>query len=329
MRRTNRRSTLIAYVTLLAIGALGQQSPAPSHPFDLINLSLDLTVHYSDRTFEGVVTNTLIPSEQMDWITLHFGKNLDMLACDADGRKAVCTRDGDRLRVSPSGGFVRGRKAEIVLRYEDRTHVSNGGFHWVRPTWPEAAREGFWTSGGANQGRKWLPTWDEPDDFASTDIVVHVPVDWYVVGNGQLVSDRLNEERTVRTFHWTLSQPHATYLNSLSGGPFDLMRDQAGRVPLLYVAPQGKKDLIPDSFGNTPDILAFFSARLAIPYPWPMYSQTAVYDYGGAQENITATTLGERNLQDRRVAPWPLTWLSAHELAHQWFGDLVTCRDWG
>src|SRR6266496_5053090 len=109
MRRMNRRGPLIAYVALLTIGALGQQSPTPSHPFDLISLSLDLTIHYSDRTFEGVVTNTLIPSEQVDWITLHCGKNLDVRTCDVDGRKAVCTREEDRLRVSPSGGFARGR----------------------------------------------------------------------------------------------------------------------------------------------------------------------------------------------------------------------------
>jgi aminopeptidase N len=149
------------------------------------------------------------------------------------------------------------------------------------------------------------------------------------VGNGQLVSDGLNDEKTVRTFHWSLSQPHATYLNSLSAGPFDVVRDQWGRVPLTYAVPLGKKAFIEDSFANTPDMLGFFSSRLAVPYPWPTYSQTAVYDYGGAQENVTATTLGERNLQDHRVAPWPMTWLTAHELAHQWFGNLVTCRDWG
>src|SRR5260370_7952365 len=157
-----------------------------------------------------------------------------------------------------------------------------------------------------------MPTWDEPDDFASSDVVVHVPVDWYVVGNGELVSDRLNEERTVRTFHWAMSQAHATYLNSLSGGPFDLKGDQAGSVPLLYAVPQGKKDLIADSFGNTPDILAFFSARLAMPYPWPTYSQTAVYDYAGAQENVTAATLGARHPPAQPPPPAPFTSVSAH-----------------
>jgi aminopeptidase N len=174
-----------------------------------------------------------------------------------------------------------------------------------------------------------MPTWDEPDDFASTEEVVHVPADWFVVGNGKLLSDRLNDEKTVRTFHWSMPQPHATYLNSLSAGPFDMARDQWEHIPLMYAAPHGKKGLIEDSFTNTPAMLSFFSSRLGVAYPWPGYSQTAVYDYGGAQENVTATTLGERNLQDDRVAPWPMTWLTAHELAHQWFGDLVTCRDWG
>src|SRR5260370_6569823 len=233
MRLTNRRGVLVAYLAVLSIGAPGQHSSASSHPFDLINLSLDLTVHYSDGTFEGIGTNPLIPSEQVDSIALHCGKTLDVHACDVDGRKAVCTREEDRLRVSPSGGFVRGRKTEIIVRYEDRTHASNGGFHWVRPTWQEAAREGFWASGGASQARRWMPTWDEPDDFASTDVVVHVPVDWYVVGNGELVSDRLNEERTVRTFHCAMSQPHATYLNSLSCWPFDPKCVQAVREAVV------------------------------------------------------------------------------------------------
>jgi aminopeptidase N len=71
------------------------------------------------------------------------------------------------------------------VRYSDHNHASNGGFHWVRPTWPEARHEGFWTSGGPGTARRWMPTWDEPDDFASTDQVVHVPADWFVVGDGQ------------------------------------------------------------------------------------------------------------------------------------------------
>jgi aminopeptidase N len=320
---------LAAGLAFLAVVLRCQDGPDASHPFDLIHVGVDLTVNYAGRTFEGVATNTVLLSKPADSITLHCGKNLDVRSCEVDDRKADCVREGDRLTIRPPGGFVQGRKSDVIVRYSDHNGISNPGFHWVRPTWPEARHEGFWTSGGATLGRLWLPTWDEPDDFASTDEVVRVPADWYVVGNGELVSNRLSNDKTVRTFHWSMTQPHATYLNSVSGGPFDLARDRWNNVPLSYAVPYGKQKLIQDSFGNTPAILNFFSARLSVPYPWPTYSQTAVYDYGGAQENVTAITLGERNLQDRRVAPWPLTWLTAHELAHQWFGDLVTCRDWG
>jgi len=326
MRQVNGIGVLLTAVVLAAF-VHAQQTTARSHPFDLIHISLDLKILYADHTLEGAVTNTLIPSEDLDSIVLHCGRNLEVRSCGVDGDEAVCTREEDRLKVTPKTRFARGKKTEIVVSYADRNHASNAGFHWVRPTWPEARHEGFWTSGSST--RMWMPTWDEPDDFATTDVVVEVPPDWYVVGNGQLISDRLNDEKTSRNFHWALSLPHAVYLNSVAGGPFELVRDRWAQVPLLYAAPPSRKGLMDDSFGNTGDIMGFFSSRLALPYPWPTYAQTAVYDYGGAQENVTATTLGERNLQDRRVAPWPLTWLTAHELAHQWFGDLVTCRDWG
>jgi len=322
-------SALTACLALLGVGLRSQNTPEASHVFDLIHVGVDLTIHYPDRTFEGVATNTVRLAQRTASMTLHSGKNLEVHSCEVDGGNAACTRDGDRLTVTPPGGFVGGRTTDVIVRYSDHNRVSNSGFHWVRPTWPEAHHEGFWTSGGAAQARLWLPTWDEPDDFASTDEVVHVPAEWYVVGNGKLVSDRLSDDKAIRTFHWSMPQPHATYLNSLSGSRFDLARDTWNNVPLLYAVPAGKKELIRDSFANTPDLLDFFSTRLRMPYPWPGYSQTAVYDYGGAQENVSAITLGERNLQDGRVAPWPLTWLTAHELAHQWFGDLVTCRDWG
>jgi aminopeptidase N len=326
IRVTLRAKARLLIVCLPFVASLrGQQGQPPSHPFDLIHVSLDLTIDYATRTFAGTVTNTLVPSVDVDAIALHCGRNLTVLSCQVDGRPATCTRRDDRVDVSPNGGFVSGRKAAVVVRYSDRNQASNRGFHWVRPTSPEARHEGFWTG----QARLWMPTWDEPDDYASSDQTVHVPPDWYVVGNGRLESEEVNEPRTERTFHWALPLPHATYLNSLVGGPFDMAKNAWDTIPLLYTVPKGKKGFIEDSFGNTPSLLAFFSNRLGVRYPWPSYSQTAVYDYGGAQENVTAVVLGERNLQDRRVASWPLTWLTAHETAHQWFGDLVGCRDWG
>ena len=100
-------------------------------------------------------------------------------------------------------------------------------------------------------------------------------------------------------------------------------------MPLIYVVPRGKKALIPDSFGDTPDMLSFYSKMTGVKYPWEKYAQNAVYDFGGGMENVSSTTLGERSLTDARAGFRDMASLNSHELAHQWFGDYVTCKTWG
>src|SRR5262249_2949191 len=98
---------------------------------------------------------------------------------------------------------------------------------------------------------------------------------------------------------------------------------------LYYAVPKGHGKQIDDTFGDTPDMLSFFSDFTGVKYPWPKYAQTIMYDFGGGMENVSATTLAEGALTDRREGFFNSDGLDAHELAHQWFGDLVTCKDWG
>src|SRR5208283_332536 len=83
-------------------------------------------------------------------------------------------------------------------------------------------------------------------------------------------------------------------------------------------------------FGRTPDMVSHFSAITGVPYPWSRYSQVVVSDFiFGGMENTTATTMYEHILYDERASiDVTSDDLIAHELAHQWFGDYVTCRDW-
>ncbi len=116
---------------------------------------------------------------------------------------------------------------------------------------------------------------------------------------------------------------------SLVGGPFDVRKSKWQDVPLWYVVPKGKANLIDASFSDTPDMMTFFSKVTGVKYPWPKYAQNAMYDFGGGMENVSSTTLGEGNLTDGRDGIRTMASLNAHELAHQWFGDLVSCKDWG
>src|SRR5579862_5722355 len=109
----------------------------------------------------------------------------------------------------------------------------------------------------------------------------------------------------------------------------DVARDSWEGVPLFYCVPKGEGKYIPASFGDTKDMLTFFSERFGVKYAWPKYAQTCSFDFGGGMENVSATTLGEGSLVEARNGIWPMASLNSHELSHQWFGDLITTRDWG
>ncbi|MFY7953778.1 MAG: M1 family metallopeptidase, partial [Armatimonadaceae bacterium] len=265
-------------------------------------------------------------------LRLHASKHLEILGCSVDGVAATHVREGEYVVVQPKKPISVNARSVVTVRYKGGNQQgggfgSGGGWHWMRPTESRPERIGFWTQGETGWNREWMVTWDYPNDFATTETVTSVPADWTVVGNGVEVSNKVAAGK--RTVHWKMSQPHATYLISLVGGPFDVRKSKWQDVPLWYVVPKGKANLIDASFSDTPDMMTFFSKVTGVKYPWPKYAQNAMYDFGGGMENVSSTTLGEGNLTDGRDGIRTMASLNAHELAHQWFGDLVSCKDWG
>src|SRR5262249_5706945 len=125
-------------------------------------------------------------------------------------------------------------------------------------------------------------------------------------------------------------KPHANYLIALTAGYFKKVEDEYKDVPLAFYTPASQIGQAMDSFKDTKDIMGFFEREIGVPYPWAKYYQVVVDDFtAGGMENTTLTILTENtlhttateNLRDSQG-------LVAHEMAHQWFGDLVTCKDW-
>ena len=151
-----------------------------------------------------------------------------------------------------------------------------------------------------------------------------------VVGNGKLL-EVTDKPGGWRTYHWKMDVPHATYLVSVAIGEFTRVTDQWRGIPVEYDVPPGVDEATARrSFGDTPKILEFYSQATGQPYPYAKYAQTAVVDYmWGGMENISATTQTATTLHDARAdVDSPSEGLVAHETAHQWFGDLLTCEDW-
>jgi aminopeptidase N len=301
---------------------------SPDREFDLLHIALDVTLDDEHRALLGAVVNVLTPlRDKLDTIGLQCGQNLIVTSCAIDGKESAFRHEGELLSIVASPTLVRGKAVSVRVRYNGRDERS--GFHWIRPTAAEPHREGFWTVGVPARNHRWIPTWDYPNDFATSEMSITAPLDWDIISNGVLESNTINAESNTHTVHWKMDEPHATYLNSIVGGPFDIKTSTWHGVELMYVVPKGKGNLIDDSFGDTPDMLDYFSTLLKINYPWKKYAQCAMYDYSSGIENVSATTLDEEELTESREGFRNMAELNSHELAHQWFGDLVTCKDWG
>lgn len=307
---------------------------APDRTFDLLDVDVTLDVDYPNRTIAGHVVNTIAPLRNgVTELMLHAGDNLQISSVEIDGVRAQYRRERGQIFVKTSP-TAKGKSMKLRIAYSGKDARGNsfgqgGGWHWIVGNASNPNRVGFWTQGETQFNSQWVPTWDYPNDLATSATHVTVQADWDVVGNGLLVGTKLSADKKRKTFDWKMTQPHATYLLSLCGGPFDIKKDTWQGVELWYVVPRGSGYLIDDSFGDTKDMLSFFSDRVGVKYPWPKYAQNAMYDFGGGMENVSSTTLGADALTEARDGFRQMSGLNAHELAHQWFGDLVTCKDWG
>ena len=306
---------------------------APNRTYDLLHLELDFDVDYPNRLVTAKSINTLIALQDgTTQFRFHAGASTKVESVEINGKTAHFKRDGEGILVDTTPS-IAGQKLVVAVQYHlKKSETPNGqgvgGWHWHEPVKGEPSRIGFYTNGETADTRDWAVTWDYPNDFATTETHTTVPSDWQVVGNGLQASDTPVEGGKRHTVVWKLDQPHATYLVSLVGGPFDIHRDKWRGVPLMYVAPKGMGDKLDYSFGHTKDILSFYSDKLGVKYPWPKYAQDITYDFGGGQENVSATTYGVF-LTDAREDRSGMDWIIAHETGHQWFGDYVTCKDWG
>jgi aminopeptidase N len=265
-------------------------------------------------------------------VRLHAGEALDISKITVNGAATQFKRE-TRILIITVPPKPKGTPLAIGISFKAVNSRAGafggeGGFHWIQADPKNPAHVGFWTQGESEYNSKWCPTWDYPNDLATSEVRCTVQSDWDVVGNGVLVSNKLSPDKKKRTFDWKMNLPHATYLLSLCGGPFDIKMDKWQDVDLWYVVPKGEGKWIEGTFGDTKDMLTFFSKVLDFKYPWPKYAQNAMYDFGGGMENVSATTLGVGELTEKREGIWNAASINSHELAHQWFGDTVTCKDW-
>lgn len=177
--------------------------------------------------------------------------------------------------------------------------------------------------------RHWFPCYDHPNDKATHEIIATVDASYQVIANGVLRSVNENRAKREKTYHWAQNQPHSTYLYAFIAGPYVQVKDTKGSLPISYWVYAKDAADAERSFGKTREIIEFFNKEFGFAYPWPKYDQIILPDFRGGAESTNATVIGDNAIHDSRAEQdFSTHWLVAHEAAHQWWGNLVTMRDW-
>ena len=305
-----------------------------SRPFDLRHLALDLDLNVKQKQVSGSASVEFERvANDANVLTLDaVGFEIESVALwvGNDTRDVRYHYDGDQIDVEVPSDVKDG-----VLHIEYMA-MPQRGLYFVAPdaSVPNRPHQ-VWSQCQDQDARHWFPCHDAPDAKMTSEIRVSVPAGWVALSNGELLEEPAEGDGP-RVFHFAFDAPHPSYLMTLVAGEFSVLEDRPanladGRlVPVRYYVPRGREPDAWRSLGATPHIIEWFSEVTGVPYPWSRYSQVVVSDFTfGGMENTTATTLYEHALLDERAA-LDLTSIDliAHELAHQWFGDYVTCRDW-
>ncbi len=246
------------------------------------------------------------------------------------GRRAAGTDIGNtaqsKLWVTLPRAFRRGESLRVRIAYHA---TPQRGLTFLAPSARSPHRPvQVWSYGWPENNHYWFPCWDYPNDKAASETIITVPAGQSVVSNGKLL--RVTRGAGLATYDWSEPVPHSSYLISIAAGQWTELRQHLGRLPVDAYVPYGVSlARASRSFGLTPDMIGFYSRVFGLDYPYAKYAQVAAHDFPGGLENISATTLTDLTLHSAAGEPDESSiGLVAHELAHQWFGDLVTERSW-
>lgn len=304
-------------------------SYAPDQNFDTHHIRLEIDLDVPKKIVRGKCTLVLeVINDGAKEIRLDAVKMKILGASLSSGEKLKTNYNGEKLIVKFPKAFRQGDRVSVDIQYQLSNPIA--GVYFIGPDkfYPKKPVQ-VWTHGEAEESRCWFPCFDAPHDKATTEMIATVPKDFFALSNGALISVKENKNRT-KSYHWKQSIPHSPYLVTLVAGKFSEIKDEWDGIPVLYYCEPGREADTKRAFGKTPKMIQFFSESIGVRYPYEKYAQIAVTDFVmGGMEHTTATTQTDRVLMDAKAYPeFTADWLVSHELAHQWFGDLLTCKEW-
>ncbi len=291
---------------------------AEDRPVIADHLALELDLDFENASVTGVATHSLVAVGVIKRVTFD-AIDLDVRKVEVDGKAVEFDASSDeKLHVLIPRGIKPRTPFQVRISYRA---TPQRGLYFI-------GGDQAWTQGQDIDSRHYFPCLDTPAQKCTSEVKATFPRAMTSLSNGALVKDTVKGNR--RTMHWRLDAPHAPYLVTLVVGQFEVHEQKHRDVVIRTLFPPGRKDDALRCVKRTPQMMALFEKWSGQAYPWGDYAQVFVREFiFGGMENTSATTLTDAVLHDERAhADYSAEFLIAHELAHQWFGDLLTCRDW-
>ncbi len=313
---------------LAPIDALDRRNYAPDREIDILHVALDVTPDFQQRTVAGQVTIRFKPiARPLTELKLD-AVDITVNSVNSTAKIQAYQVTNQKLVVTFAESIEPGQETSVTIVY--RAEPKQGLYFRTPEMGYKAGDAHLFTQGESIEARHWFPCYDSPNEKFTSEVTCRVPEGMTVLSNGRKVSEEKDPATGLVAVRWLQDKPHVNYLISLLAGYFKKVEDKYNDIPMAFWTPASEIDQATSSFRDTKDMMAFFENEIGVPYPWAKYDQVCVEDYQwGGMENTSITTLNVNTLfTDATENIRSSEGLMSHELAHQWFGDLVTCKDW-
>ena len=312
---------------------------------DLVHTKLDVRFDYDKSYLYGKAWLTLHPHFYETDVLLLDAKGMDIkevsIITGNSKSKLKYSYDGMILRINLDKNYKGAEKYTVYIDYTAKPNeikvagsaaiTDAKGLYFINPKGEDKNKPTqIWTQGETEASSVWFPTIDKPNQKTTQEMYMTVPAKYVTLSNGKLVSQKKNTDGT-RTDYWKMDLPHAPYLFFMGVGDYTIVKDNYKGKEVSYYVEKEYAPYARGIFGNTPEMMKYFSTITGVDYPWVKYAQIVGRDYvSGAMENTTATLHQESAYQNGRELTDGNRWEEtiAHELFHQWFGDYVTAESW-
>ncbi|MEH0158074.1 M1 family metallopeptidase [Limibacter armeniacum] len=322
----------------------GVYHPEQTKFFDLKNTKLDIRFDWENQYVIGKATLTMAPYFYPQEKIILDAKGFDINAVElksSNGNQSLkYNYDGLLLTISLDKTYNRNETIDIIIDYIAKPNelqsmgsdaiTSDKGLYFINPLGKETGKpQQIWTQGETEASSCWFPTFDAPNVKTKQEIYITVEDRFKTISNGKLISQQQNKDGS-RTDYWKQELPHAPYLFAMAVGEFAIVEDTWNGKKVGYVVESEFEQYAKDIFGNTPEMMTFYSKVFNYDFAWDKYYQIVVRDFvSGAMENTSASIFMESlQVDDRTLLDQSWDFIIAHELIHHWFGDLVTCESW-